>query len=89
MFSLLASVNEAFHNVYPLVTLTAMSGKDSGLRVRVEKALRSDFLEACHSQDRPAAQVIREFMREYVARTVEKNNKVAEQGRSSDHPVRT
>ncbi|WP_371128230.1 plasmid-related protein [Sphingomonas sp. YR710] len=46
-----------------------MSVKDSGLRVRVDKALRHDFLEACHAQDRPAAQVIREFMRKYVART--------------------
>lgn len=56
-----------FSVVYPLVTLPAMSGKDSGLRVRVEKALRDEFLEACHAQDRPAAQVIREFMRNYVA----------------------
>jgi len=45
-----------------------MSGKDSGLRIRVEKALRDEFLETCHGQDRPAAQVIREFMREYVAK---------------------
>ena len=66
-----------------------MSGKDSGLRVRVEKALRNEFLEACHAQDRPAAQVIREFMREYVARTAEKNNRNADEGRASDGPVRT
>ena len=46
-----------------------MSGKDSGLRIRVEKALRDEFLGVCHSQDRPAAQVIREFMRDYVAQT--------------------
>jgi len=45
----------------------AMSGKDSGLRIRVEKALRDEFLETCRAQDRPAAQVIREFMRHYVA----------------------
>ena len=56
-------------NVYPLATLTAMSGKDSGLRIRVEKALRDEFLGVCHAQDRPAAQVIREFMRDYVAQT--------------------
>ena len=36
-----------------------MSGKDSGLRIRVEKTLRDEFLEICHAQDRPASQVIR------------------------------
>jgi hypothetical protein len=46
-----------------------MSEKDSGLRIRVEKALRDEFLEACHQQDRPAAQVLREFMRRYIARS--------------------
>jgi Ribbon-helix-helix protein len=45
-----------------------MAAKDSGLRVRVERPLRTAFLEACREQDKPAAQVIREFMRGYVAR---------------------
>lgn len=53
----------------------AMSGKDSGLRIRVEKALRDEFLEVCHAQDRPAAQVIREFMRDFVARNTNGNKK--------------
>jgi hypothetical protein len=44
-----------------------MAGKDSGLRIRVERPLREAFLEACRVEDRPAAQVIREFMREFVA----------------------
>jgi len=44
-----------------------MATKDVGLRVRVERGLRDDFLEACRLLDRPAAQVIREFMRSYVA----------------------
>jgi hypothetical protein len=48
-------------------TLTMVS-KDSGLRIRVQRALRERFLEICRRQDRPAAQVIREFMRDYVAR---------------------
>ncbi len=43
-----------------------MSVKDTGYRIRVEKALREEFIRACRSQDRPAAQVVREFMREYV-----------------------
>jgi len=41
--------------------------KDVGLRIRVQKDLREQFLEACRSQDKPAAQVLREFMREYIA----------------------
>lgn len=43
-----------------------MSGKDSGFRIRVEKELHEKFLEICRAQDRPAAQVMREFMRAYV-----------------------
>jgi hypothetical protein len=42
--------------------------KDAGLRLRVEKELRQEFVEACRSTGKPAAQVIREFMREFVAR---------------------
>jgi hypothetical protein len=45
----------------------AMAGKDAGLRIRVERELRDEFLEICRAQDRPAAQVIREFMRRYVS----------------------
>ena len=41
--------------------------KDSGMRIRIERGLRDRFIEICRKQDRPAAQVIREFMREYVA----------------------
>jgi hypothetical protein len=40
--------------------------KDSGLRIRIERELREKFLATCREQDRPAAQVIREFMRAYV-----------------------
>lgn len=43
-------------------------GKDVGLRIRLERALRDQFMNACRDQDRPAAQVIREFMREYVTK---------------------
>jgi len=41
--------------------------KDAGLRIRVQRDLREKFLEACREQDKPAAQVLREFMRDYVA----------------------
>jgi hypothetical protein len=42
--------------------------KDSGLRIRVERELREQFLELCREQDRPASQVLREYMREYIQR---------------------
>lgn len=40
--------------------------KDVGLRIRVDRDLRESFIEACKADDRPAAQVLREFMRTYV-----------------------
>ena len=45
-----------------------LSMKDVGLRIRVQRDLREQFLEVCRAEDKPAAQVIREFMREYVNR---------------------
>ena len=41
--------------------------KDSGIRIRVERELRDKFLDVCRQLDRPAAQVLREFMRGYIA----------------------
>lgn len=40
--------------------------KSSNYRIRVEPSLHQEFLEACKADDRPAAQVIREFMKDYV-----------------------
>lgn len=40
--------------------------KDTGLRIRIERDLREKFLAVCRDQDRPAAQVIREFMKGYI-----------------------
>lgn len=40
--------------------------KDSALRIRIQRELHDRFLEVCRSQDKPAAQVLREFMRDYV-----------------------
>ena len=40
--------------------------KDVGLRVRIDRSLRERFLNVCRAQDKPAAQVLREFMRQYV-----------------------
>jgi len=40
--------------------------KDVGLRIRVQRELREQFLAVCQAQDKAAAQVLREFMRAYV-----------------------
>lgn len=42
--------------------------KDAGIRIRVQRDLRDKFLDVCRAEDKPAAQVLREFMRGYVAR---------------------
>ena len=54
-----------------MVTLLKM--KDAGLRIRLQRELRESFLKACLAEDKPAAQVIREFMREYVSKANEKS----------------
>ena len=41
--------------------------KDVGLRIRVQRDLREAFLEVCRAEDKPAAQVLREYMRGYVS----------------------
>lgn len=43
-----------------------MSTKDSGMRIRVEKDLREAFVRACRAQNRPAADVLRDFMRAFT-----------------------
>ena len=58
-------VTQSLTNVYPLGTLPRM--KDVGLRIRVQRELREQFLRACKARDKPAAQILREFMREYVS----------------------
>ena len=40
--------------------------KDAGLRIRVQRHLRDRFQRVCQAQDKPAAQVLREFMRTYI-----------------------
>lgn len=42
----------------------SMAAKDVGLRIRVERSLRERF--ACRTEDKSAAQVIREFIRRYA-----------------------
>lgn len=40
--------------------------KNVAFKFRIDEELRQAFVETCRSQDRPAAQVLREFMRSYV-----------------------
>ena len=44
-----------------------MARKDVAFKIRIDQELRRAFVEACQAEDRPAAQVVREFMRTYVA----------------------
>jgi len=51
-----------------------MKTKDAGLRIRIDRELREAFVTACRAQDKPAAQVLREFMQEYVKSNTEPSN---------------
>lgn len=43
-----------------------MKTKDAGMRIRVEKDLRDAFIQSCHAANRPAAEVLRDFMRGFA-----------------------
>lgn len=43
-----------------------LMAKESAFRIRVEADLHRDFMEACKLEGKPAAQIIREYMREFV-----------------------
>ena len=40
--------------------------KNSQFRIRVDENLRQNFLDTCREIDRPASQVLREFMKQFV-----------------------
>ena len=44
-----------------------MAPKDVAFKLRIDEELRRNFVQACQAEDRPAAQVVRQFMRAYVA----------------------
>lgn len=50
--------------------------KDVGLRIRIDRDLREQFVAACKADDKPASQVIREFMREYVMQHEARNSAI-------------
>jgi len=41
--------------------------KTAGLRIRIEPQLRNAFVRACRAKDQSAAQVIRAFIKDYLA----------------------
>ena len=57
--------------------------KDVGIRIRINRSLRESFFEVCRAQDTPAAQVLREFMRGYVAAHEPANDRGASQAKAS------
>ncbi len=42
--------------------------KTSAFRIRVEPELHRQFVDACKRLDKPAAQILREYMRSFVSR---------------------
>ena len=44
-----------------------MARKNVAFKIRIDEGLRRAFVDACQADDRPAAQVVREFMRNFVA----------------------
>lgn len=45
---------------------TSQNPKDSSFNLRIDPALKAAFTAATEAEDRPAAQVVRDFMRAYV-----------------------
>jgi hypothetical protein len=45
-----------------------MNTKDAGMRIRVERELRDNFVKACQSQGLVAAEVLRNFMRGFAGK---------------------
>ena len=44
-----------------------MARKDVAFKIRLSEGLRRAFADACRTEHRPAAQVVRELMREYIS----------------------
>jgi predicted transcriptional regulator len=45
---------------------TSQHPKDTSFNLRIDPALKAAFTEAAEAEDKPAAQVVRDFMRAYV-----------------------
>ena len=73
LYRIISSLYHAYTEIIPefptqmcIHWVHLLTMKDAGLRIRVQRDLREKFLEVCRAQDKPAAQVLREFMRDYV-----------------------
>lgn len=47
--------------------------KDVQFAFRIESTLRAQFVSACKEIDRPAGQVLREFMRDFVRSRIQRS----------------
>jgi hypothetical protein len=56
--------------------------RDGTFNFRVDPGLKAEFQAAAHAEDRPAAQILRDFMRDYVHRQ-RRSNFAAEAERES------
>ena len=52
---------------------TTLHPKESSFNLRIDPALKAAFTAATEAEDKPAAQVLREFMRAYVERRNRRN----------------
>ena len=66
----------------PLATQIAMS-KEVQMSIKMESALRDQFMAAAADRHRPAAQIIRDLMRLYIADSESPNELTAETLRKS------
>lgn len=62
--------------------------KEVQMTFRVEPELRAEFADAAALDDRPAAQVLREFMRAYVLQSRAKSKQAAQPGHVVPDSVR-
>ena len=65
-----------------------MHTKDAGMRIRVERELRDDFVAACQSQGLVAAEVLRHFMRGFADKHRSEQAALFEPSREPPPPIR-
>lgn len=58
--------------------------KEAGMRIRIEPELRDAFVTTCRSQQVPAAEVLRNFMREYVRKCERTQPRAATKAMATD-----
>jgi hypothetical protein len=66
-----------------------LAKKDVGIRIRAQRDLRERFLDVCRAQDKPAVQVLREFMRAYVMKSEASRDQTSPVGFTDEAEERT